>query len=272
MRAVSRLLLKRFARAARPFLEAHGLLHTSLAYKRTAIEWEPGAESVVVLAPHMDDETIGCGGTLAKHRARGAAVQVVFLTDGRHGSGALAAYTGEALRQKENELVQTRRREARLALQTLGVNDHVFLDAEDGSLKSSASVAPALREILEQRRPELVYVPFFLEQHPDHWAASAVLLDAVQGTRLNFQCMSYEVWTPLFPNCLVKIDDTVELKKRALAHYASQLGDADYVHSALGLSAYRSSAFARHYATYAEAFCSLPLDDYRALFKACGNA
>ncbi len=271
-KVVSGLLRRRFARAARPFLKAHGLLHTSLAYKRTAIEWEPGAESVVVLAPHMDDETIGCGGTIAKHRARGAAVQVVFLTDGRQGSSTLAAYTGEARRQKEIELVQTRKREARLALQTLGVNDHVFLDAEDGLLKSSASVAPALREILEQRRPDLVYVPFFLEQHADHWAATAVLLDAVQGTRLNFQCMSYEVWTPLFPNCLVKIDDTFELKKRALAHYASQLEDADYIHSALGLSAYRASAFGSHYAAYAEAFCSLPLDDYRALFKASSRA
>jgi hypothetical protein len=70
----------------------------------------------------------------------------------------------------------------------------------------------------------------------------------------------------------VKIDDTFELKKRALAHYASQLADADYIHSALGLSAYRASAFSSHYAAYAEAFCSLPLDDYRALFKASSRA
>lgn len=243
-----------------------------MAYKRTAIEWEPGAENVVILAPHMDDETIGCGGTLAKHWAQGATVQVVFLTDGRRGSSALAAYRGEARRQKENELMLMRKGEAQRALHMLGVHDHVFLDAEDGALRSSTSVAPALREVLERRRPDIVYVPFFLEQHPDHWAATAVLLDAVEGTRLNFQCMLYEVWTPLFPNCLVRIDDTVELKKRALAHYASQLADADYLHSALGLAAYRASGFAAHYATYAEAFCSLPLDDYRALFKACSSS
>ena len=243
-----------------------------MAYKRTALVWEPGAQSVVVLAPHMDDETIGCGGTLALHRRRGAPVKVVFLTDGRYGSSTLAAYSGEARLQKEVELTQTRKSEARLALQTLGVNDHAFLDAEDGVLKSTASVAPALREILEERRPDIVYVPFFLEQHPDHWAASAALLDAVEGTKLGFQCMSYEVWTPLFPNCLVKIDDTVEQKRQALAHYASQLVDSDYLHTGLGLSAYRSSGFAGHYARYAEAFCSLPLEEYRALFKSCSDS
>src|SRR5512138_1319717 len=104
MDVLSRLLLKRLARAARPFLRWYGLLNTSLAYKRTAVEWEPGAESVVVLAPHMDDETLGCGGTLAKHRRRGANVLAVFLTDGRQGSRALDELQGEARRQKEQEL------------------------------------------------------------------------------------------------------------------------------------------------------------------------
>jgi LmbE family N-acetylglucosaminyl deacetylase len=269
MNAVPRMLLRRFARAARPFLKSYGLLHTSYAYKRTALVWEPGAENVVVLAPHMDDETIGCGGTLAKHRAQGARVQVVFLTDGRGGSSALGAYRGEQRRQKELELVETRKREARNALETLGVQEQVFLDAEDGALKSSTSVASSLRRILEERRPDLVYVPFFLEQHPDHWAASALLLDAVAGTDLDFQCMSYEVWTPLFPNCLVRIDEAIEKKKAALACYPSQLAEADYLHHSIGLNAYRASAFTGHYATYAESFCSLPLEDYRAMFQAC---
>ena len=44
--------------------------------------------TVVVLAPHSDDETIGCGGTLARHVECGAQVHVIFLTDGRWGDGA----------------------------------------------------------------------------------------------------------------------------------------------------------------------------------------
>ena len=52
----------------------------------------------------------------------------------------------------------------------------------------------------------------FSEQHPDHQAASAVLLEAVRGTNLDFHCFSYEVWTPLFPNCLIEIDSVIELE------------------------------------------------------------
>jgi N-acetylglucosamine malate deacetylase 1 len=39
----------------------------------------------VVLAPHMDDEVLGCGGTMARQVAAGSDVTVIFLTDGRHG-------------------------------------------------------------------------------------------------------------------------------------------------------------------------------------------
>lgn len=268
MRAVSQLLLRRFARCARPFLDSCGLLQTSKVYKRSALVWEPGAERVLVLAPHMDDETIGCGGTIARHRAQGAEVCVVFLTDGRLGSSALTSLAGASRLQRTMELIQVRKNEAVKALGELGVHDHVFLDAEDGSLcAGAATVSMALRDILVQRRPDLVYLPFFLEQHPDHWAVSPILLDAVRDTGLTFQCMLYEVWTPLFPNCLVRIDETLDAKKKALAHYTSQLNDADYIHFSLGLAAYRACAFSEHRARYAEAFCSLPLPDFRAMFE-----
>jgi LmbE family N-acetylglucosaminyl deacetylase len=76
------------------------------------------------------------------------------------------------------------------------------------------------------------------------------------------------VWTPLFPNCFVKIDDFVEQKKQALAEYRSQLEQTDYMHSGLGLNAYRSAAFNGNYGRFAEAFCSVPLEQYRAMFDA----
>ena len=70
MNALTKVMLKRLSRAARPYLKSSGLLQVSGVYNRSALVWEPGAERVVVLAPHMDDETIGCGGTLALHAQR----------------------------------------------------------------------------------------------------------------------------------------------------------------------------------------------------------
>jgi LmbE family N-acetylglucosaminyl deacetylase len=199
----------------------------------------------------------------------GAAITVVFLTDGRHGGGAqLQGLTGEALRAAEGKLIATRKAEAHRALQKLGVQSMLFLDIEDGTLARDPGAAPRLRAILEQERPELVYVPYFLEQHPDHLAASTILLEATRDRALHMQCLGYEVWTPLFPNCFVRIDEVVEQKRNALAEYRSQLEQTDYMHSGLGLNAYRSAAFNGNYGRFAEAFCSVSLEQYRAMFDA----
>jgi len=269
MKPLTRALLRQFARAARPYLESYGLLRTSKIFNTSCLVWEPGAERVLVLAPHMDDETIGCGGTLARHASAGGNITVVFLTDGRHGGGPrVKNLAGEALKAEQQKLVATRKLEAHRALAKLGVQSMLFLDIEDGTLAEDSAAAPRLHAILEEQRPELVYVPYFLEQHPDHFAATRILLEATRGSTLRIQCVGYEVWTPLFPNCVVRIDDVVEQKKQALAEYRSQLEQTDYMHSGLGLNAYRSAAFNGNYGRFAEAFCSVPLQQYRAMFDA----
>ncbi len=258
MRSLSKLLLTAFSRTARPYLKTYGLLQTVKVFNRSALVWEPGAESVLVLAPHMDDEVIGCGGTLAKHIARGASVTVAFLTDGAAGGVA----------EPNSSLAASRKREARLALSTLGISHCHFLDGPDGHLMPTPLLTEKLRAILLGGQFDLVYLPFFLEEHPDHRAASPLLLGAVRDTGLAPQCLGYEVWTPLFPNCLVNIDATLEAKRTALMQYRSQLAESDYVHTQFGLNAYRSAAFIGECCRHAEAFCSLPLARYRELYEA----
>jgi LmbE family N-acetylglucosaminyl deacetylase len=275
MKLLTKVLLKRLSRAARPFLRSSGLLQVSGVYNHSAMVWEPGAERVLVLAPHMDDETIGCGGTLALHAQRGAQITVMFLTDGRNGSSEVSVMYGEERERRQRELIELRTTEARAALQRLGANRMVCLDAEDGALDKCAWAAEKLRDVLVKLQPEIVYVPFYLEEHPDHRAASRVLLDAVAGTSLQFQCMGYEVWTPLFPNCLVRIDATVEVKKQALQEYRSQLEQCDYLHASIGLNAHRSAGLMNPQNTqggYAEAFYATPLPQYREQFEAFSAA
>ncbi len=251
MKRIVKFLLKRFVRVARPYLGTYGLLQTAKVFNKSALVWNPGNEKVIVLAPHMDDEVIGCGGTLARHVACGADVTVIFLTDGNQGGV-------DAIRKSE----------ARRALSEIGVEKISFLDAPDGALLDEAgALAGKLRAILQSIRPSILYLPFFLEEHPDHRAASELLLLAMQGTDLDFQCFGYEVWTPLFPNCFVRIDATMEIKKRSLAHYQTQLAEADYIHTALGLNAYRSNALLGGTCRFAEAFCALPISGYLELYK-----
>jgi LmbE family N-acetylglucosaminyl deacetylase len=263
MNRVTQVLLRALSRAARPYLNSYGLLRVKKIFNESALEWQPSDERVVVLAPHMDDEVIGCGGALARHVACGAEVTIVFLTDGRRGGGPD--------HPDPEDLVATRKREAQLALRELGIAKTVYLDGEDGRLAASAGLHQRLRAVLEDVRPEIVYLPFFLEEHPDHRAASSILAAAVHGTALSFRCNAYEVWTPLFPNCLVRIDATIDAKRRALGHYQSQLGEADYLHTALGLNAYRSSALLDGGCRYAEAFCAVSLPQYLELFVSYGG-
>jgi LmbE family N-acetylglucosaminyl deacetylase len=255
------LLLKAAGQRIRRDLRA--FLKASSIHDLPVSRCEPGKSRVAVLAPHMDDEVIGCGGTIARHVTAGSDVAVIFLTDGRHGEGTNVT---------EDEIVSVRKAEARCAAQILGVRAVTFLDAEDSRLRFDGGVAARLREILERERPEIVYLPFVLERHPDHRAANNVLFAATHGSVLRFECRGYEVWTPLFPNCLVRIDETIHLKRQALSCYQSQLATMDYLHSSIGLNAFRAVGLGSHGGRFAEAFHALELDDYRRLCAALSSS
>ena len=258
----------RFALGQRRMQSLRALIQNSSLFTQQTVVREPGAGRIVVLAPHMDDETLGCGGTIARHVQAGAQLTVVFLTDGRHGGESCPEWSGAQRRDKEREIVGIRKSEARRAADVLGVKSLQFLDAEDMRLNADVRVSKLLRAILEQEQPDCVYLPSFLEQHPDHRAANGVLFDAVVGTGLDFECRGYEVWTPLFPNCVIKIDATIELKKRALSCYASQLAQMDYLHAAIGLSAHRSMALGGRTGRFAEAFHALRAAEYLKMYRA----
>jgi LmbE family N-acetylglucosaminyl deacetylase len=245
----------------------HALIRASAIHCQRPVLRRPESGKIVVLAPHMDDEVLGCGGTIARHVQAGAEVSVVFLTDGRSGGGVPAGLAGPERARRQLELVGIRKQEARRAGEILGVSDISFLDAEDGRLRTDSRVSKLLRAILERDRPQAVYLPFFLESHVDHCAASDMLIEAASGTSACFECRCYEVWTPLFPNVVVEIDTTIELKKRALACYQSQLADIDYVHTGIGLNAYRSSAVGCKTARFVEAFFAVSIADYRRLHR-----
>jgi LmbE family N-acetylglucosaminyl deacetylase len=267
VKTLTKALLKRLSRAARPYLQSSGLLQVSGVYNRSAMVWQPGAERVLVLAPHMDDETLGCGGTLALHARRGADITVCFLTDGRYGSSRLSTLHGIERARAQQELMDTRKREAREALDTLGIsNAMICLDAEDGALRTTPWAAERLGQVLQELQPELVYLPFYLEEHPDHRAASTVLVDGARGRWERFQCVGYEVWTPLFPNCLVRIDETLPVKRAAIARYQTQLADMDYMHASIGLNAHRSAGLLGARGGHAEAFHISSFADYRTQY------
>lgn len=196
---------------------------------------------VLALAPHMDDEAIGCGGALALHAQAGAHVQVAFTTDGSMGDPALFQPRGRR-RIPRDEFVEMRKTESRRACEILGLAEPIFLDGPDGELSGHEQLTSALASLLQSEQPDLVYTPAIADQHPDHFATTKWLTCAIEREE-SFKAMrvrEYEVWTPLRANCIVDIGTVEEKKRTALACFDSQADHLDVVGIGMSLARYRS--------------------------------
>jgi len=208
--------------------------------------------NVLVIAPHPDDEAIGCGGSICLHAARGDRVAVVFLTSGELGLKHLPR--DEAWRVRESE--------AEAAAEVLGVAALSFLRLPDWDVGDRVDdAATLLRPILHQERPSVVYVPHPTEWHPDHQAALPIVRAALPDGNDPPLGLAYEVWTPLAAYDHVEdITPVMRRKLQAVRRYRSQIGHFRYDRAVFGLNQYRGSLAAR--SRYAEVFQSdcLPSD------------
>jgi LmbE family N-acetylglucosaminyl deacetylase len=201
--------------------------------------------NVLVIAPHPDDESIGCGGTIASHIAAGDRVEVVFLSSGELGLKQLP----------RDEAWRVREAEAHKAADALGIANIQFLRFPDWFVGDNIQEAGvALRPIVQAGRPDLIYVPHALEWHPDHKASLPVLAAAYTQSALTTPAIrTYEVWTPLAEYDHVEdINRFMELKLAAIRCYASQIVDLPYDRAIEGLNRYRGEMAAR--CAYAEVF------------------
>jgi LmbE family N-acetylglucosaminyl deacetylase len=142
----------------------------------------------MVFAPHPDDETLGCGGAILQKRRVGAAVRIVFLTDG---SGSHANLV------PRDELKATRAGEALGAAKALGVaeEDVFLLGFPDAALASHHEAAVAgVVELLRRHRPAQLFVPYARGEHPDHVSTNRIVYAAVARVGLSVTMLEYAVW------------------------------------------------------------------------------
>jgi len=207
--------------------------------------------NIVVIAPHPDDESIGCGGALCCHADAGDRVTVVFLTSGELGLKHLP----------RDAAWQTREAEAKAAGKILGIAEMRFLRQPDWVLAEVIGpAANALAEVLTSERPQLIYVPHPREWHPDHKAAVEILKQSLGMCALAVpEIRGYEVWTPLSEySVVIDISAVMPRKLEAIRCHSSQLTDFDYAHAAQSLNAFRGALAAK--ASFAEVFEQLPPD------------
>jgi LmbE family N-acetylglucosaminyl deacetylase len=191
-----------------------------------------GTGRCVVLAPHPDDESLGCGGLIASCVADGRPPSVLILTDGTGSHPGSVAYPADRLRA-------LRRQEAITAVEALGLSPEYihFLDQKDTAAPKEGPAFDAVVEMILRVTPPAattaILAPWRHDPHCDHEAA-ALLAERAAALR-NIRLVSYPVWGWTLPEASeideppstgwrLDISHHLPAKRRAIGAHLSQYG------------------------------------------------
>jgi bacillithiol biosynthesis deacetylase BshB1 len=179
--------------------------------------------SILVIGPHPDDQELGMGGAIIRLAGQGHRVHLVDMTDGEptpHGS------------------VEIRAREAAQAAKIMGVG-RTLLGLPNRQVVHSIEARHKLAAVIRIHRPEILFVPYPIDAHPDHVAVSRIAEDArfdakltksaIPGQPCHPKRIIYYFCTHLrmnfVPTFCIDISEQIEKKMSAVAAYASQFAN-----------------------------------------------
>jgi LmbE family N-acetylglucosaminyl deacetylase len=214
----------------------------------------------IVIAPHPDDETLGCGSFVARARTLGQCVHLLIVTDG--GASPTGMHVSKA------DLVKLRRDETKNAAEVLGVDSAniIFLEVPDGEATAHmAPIAAALRELIELVSPKIIFSSYGIDRHRDHRAVANALEDLYRNGNITCRVLEYPIWFWLNGGIALLFDPKrlrflrrvqsrafVKTKRRALQAHSSQfphLMGRDFLQSF-----FRPASFAAQYLGRCEIF------------------
>jgi LmbE family N-acetylglucosaminyl deacetylase len=215
---------------------------------------------VLVIAPHADDETLGVGGTLLRHRAAGDSLHWLIVTDRQSADGSSA----DAVARREAEVAEVAGDYGFASVHRLGLVP-AQLDAQP-----LAGIVDAIGKVVRQVAPEIVYLPFRGDIHTDH----GVVFDAGAACTKWFRYPSvrrvlcYEVTSEteqalnpetarFAPNYYVDISAWLDAKIRICGRYASEVHAFPFPRSDVAMRALAQTRGAACGAQAAEAFMLL---------------
>lgn len=159
--------------------------------RRTA-PYLSNANTALIVAPHPDDETFGCGGLISLKLAQGAVVHVVILSRGE------GAHRG-CCTVGEKEVAVERTRQAEQACDKLGLsrsNLH-WLDFSDGKIgagKGDSAEVTKIQTLIEKIGPMEIYAPAPFDCWGDHERAFEIIKRAISGQKNDISLYLYPVW------------------------------------------------------------------------------
>lgn len=221
-------------------------------------------QRVIVVAPHPDDETLGCGGAIALLCDKGYRVKVLVISDGTGSHPNSQTYPAPLLQS-------VRSQETIAALGILGVESSAisFLQLKDGALPTVTSPtfagAKALcLSYLQATLPDTIFLPWRFDPHADHRASWQLIQAAVLSLGITPQIIEYPIWdwdlkqqvelnSSKIAGWRLDIQSVLPRKIQAIAAYRSQLGQLiDDDPAGFCLSAEMLTNFTRPWEVYFE--------------------
>jgi LmbE family N-acetylglucosaminyl deacetylase len=204
----------------------------SLINIKTLIEPKSATQSILIVAPHSDDETLGCGGAIALLRQLDIIIKVLVVSDGTKSHPNSQTYPSHVLKK-------LREQESLAALNILGVTASAvtFWGMPDGAVDLSIQSEQAIllaKQYLKDLQPSIMFLPWRKDNHRDHRASWQLLNTASQNLVNSPRILEYPIWGSIKQkdpmtesiNCWrLDISSVLELKQKAISQYRSQIGD-----------------------------------------------
>jgi len=215
---------------------------------------------VLVIAPHPDDETLGCGGTLLKHKNQGDEIFCLLITNMDLNDGwDLDVFNR---RQKEIELVSN----------YYSFTECIKLDYAAAKIDqiSTNELVMSIAKVVKDIKPETIYINFWDDVHTDHKVIFQAAYSCTKSFRypyvkevLVYETLSETDYSPpnnssgFIPNYFVDISDTMERKLSIMEIYKSQVMNNFGPRSLSTIRALNRYRGSRINVEYAEAFMLL---------------
>ena len=187
--------------------------------------------NVLVLAPHPDDEVIGCGGSIELLKKKKSTIQMIYLTNGVADK-----------RNKISKQILKRKQEAIELNKKKSYKKPIFFDLETRKIEFNyIKKVNELKKIIFKTEPNLIFVPFVIDRVNDHQFTNKLLYQVLKDMFYE-KCFiySYQVSNFIKLNSYVDITNVFLNKVEMMQFYKSVLEKTNYIHLFKGLNLYNN--------------------------------
>lgn len=215
------------------------------------------SKKILVIAPHADDETLGCGGSLLRHKAEGCEIHWLLIT----GMSKLSGFSAE--------LISKRKHEIDLAAEYYSFDSVHQLNLPPAALETLpiGQIIGGISNVVNLVKPDTVYVPYRNDAHSDHELVFDAAMSATKSFRYPFikRILSYETISEtdfgmkpedggFRPSVFIDISSYLDKKLNILDVFESEVGEFPFPRSRKALEALASLRGVQSNCNAAEAF------------------